>query len=636
MRTIAIFALLIFSIILVRYALNFRSANDFNLLSKSFKSINSFYNFELMQGLEYFQRSSLILEISNMLYENKYDASDKNLTHIVLPLPFDRFVPNSVNLQWVRETPPMLNESNIVGSVELVKAIENDDRPIGHLIKRSTNWDEISKKNYLVAYELNNILHNQNLSDPIITKNLHLDDATLALANNFSEFITKAFVNERILQQAYPGLVNYEWLLASDILSWQVLLSEINNASNEVTFLINKILLSFGYKLQSSDSKLNKSDRELILYVLNYLIHGDSLIIDKSSKLITSSEIKKIIKKKWYGKDLVVVNREILQYAIPNAIRPRTVNLSSRLVHSYSPYYPSIPMRADLGELTIINVEPFFGSVAVKNEVWFRPAYKFYKNLSLSDGAKIFFSTDLENAKEINLMVESNFRDELNFEGLAPNSTVLSDETWLVTSIFHEGWNKQSPINKDYWYGSVIKGTYGSIFMKFPILPVTYAKWIGRNQQLKDSKDIYYRKEVSLKNSIKGDLIISGINRYELFINGVLIGRGEHWNVPGKYTVTLNDGDVIGVHLSVNDALNDALLLDFQGQGISQWTKSPIITGYRGNKIYLKLKLSEQEFIKVKSTRQIELNELKKYQINNRKFYYYISPLENPIKDIQN
>jgi hypothetical protein len=625
-RSLPAYFLVVICIFMAISVLKVRSAIELKTLLTTLKTVNLHTLPSPDQGLEYFPGSKAILEIASHLYGEEFNASDKNLSLILVPLPYDRLVPNAVNMQWSKYYSPPLSEFDFINADELYSTILKDDRPIGKFIKSSKNWVDSDRGNNSLIVGLNNIVLNNNLGDPLIVKGLKLDANTLALLKYRSEFFTKSYLNERILQQAYPDLMYRNLVEQADVVSWKALLSELNEATNEVTLLVKNTLLSKNYKLPSDVSDLSSSDRSSILSVINRLIHSDVLLINEkgSAPSFLSNEIKKAITKKWYGKNLLIVNRAIMQQAMGDALRPSNANLS--LSFDYYPFYPSIPIRADLGDFTLLDKETFPGSIGVKGGIWFRPALKFFSKLPLNDGWKIPFSDDLATSKEILIIVNGSFSDKLNFDFLAPYSDVLTDESWLVSTTFNKNWNDRQFANNNSWHSSSVKGSYGVILMKFPALPTSNAKWISRNRDLPMSTDVYYRKVVDLRKATTGDLIISGINRYKLYINGVLVGQGEHWNLPGKYPVTLKDGDVIGVHISVDDALNDALLIDFHGINSNQWSQSPVTTGYTGNRIYLKKQFSDIEIQKSRLTGHIDLNELKEYQKSSREFFYYISP----------
>jgi hypothetical protein len=617
-------ALVIFCLSIAIYAFYFRSVKEFYEL----KNLNLSKSSDLIHMSKFFPGSEAVLEVASQLHGDQFDASNKKLHLLALPLPFDRLVPNAINIQWVGDLSQLLSISDIANTSELTKAIKNDDRPIGNYIRRSKDWNQMVQSEWALINGLNNIIRNGNLSDSEVSKDLTLDDRTLALTKYSSEFITKPIINELILQKSYPDIIYSQWIEDSDVLSWSGLLGDLNNSSNEVTLLIKNTLLCLGYKLPNIDSTPSIVERQTILLTLNYLIRSDTLLISDNlnTSFFLNKQISKALKKKIYGKNLMILNRWILQSAMPSTIRPSKPILSSNF--DYSPYYPSIPIRSDLGEITIINTEPFLGSISVKDGIWYRPAIKFYTKIKDAKNLIIPFSDDFAKSKEVFFRVSSSFGDDLTFDALAPNTHVVSDESWIVTNKFYHGWNAQLPIKNHYWKPIMVKGEYGKTLSKFPILPTSSAKWIGRNLELANSKDIYYRKIIKLHKVTTGELIISGINRYELFLNGVLIGRGEHWNIPGRHTVTLKEGDIIGVHLSIDDERNDALLIDFKDKNSEQWSKSSVIAGYSGNRIYLKKQINDLELEKAKKNGHLEINELQKYLINGREFYYFISPFD--------
>ncbi|KAF7353670.1 hypothetical protein MVEN_01051900 [Mycena venus] len=131
-------------------------------------------------------------------------------------------------------------------------------------------------------------------------------------------------------------------------------------------------------------------------------------------------------------------------------------------------------------------------------------------------------------------------------------STIVSDTTWRASITVPTGYEQLS-FDDNSWKPAVAEGAYGvapwgqiPIPSDPPVLSLTNANWIWTNEVANGVAPPgarAFRRTYTPptgQTATSATIIITADNEYSLYVNGVLIGSGNNFQVAQEYTVTLS------------------------------------------------------------------------------------------------
>ncbi|KAF7353672.1 hypothetical protein MVEN_01052100 [Mycena venus] len=130
-------------------------------------------------------------------------------------------------------------------------------------------------------------------------------------------------------------------------------------------------------------------------------------------------------------------------------------------------------------------------------------------------------------------------------------STIVSDTTWRASIAVPNGYEQLS-FDPNSWTPAITQGVYGiapwgqiAIPSAVPTLSLTNANWIWTSEVVngvtppgpRAFRRTYYPP--TSQTATSATIIMVADDAYSLYVNGILVGSGNNWQVAQKYTVTL-------------------------------------------------------------------------------------------------
>ena len=185
-------------------AWHLRSSYDLQTTNTFLKQHGLFTLKSPKQRLESFDGATGALTVATRLHGKHFSATDNNLSLVIAPIPFDRFIPNSLNLQWATVTAPGFGPTDFRSLTAFMSSLRYDERPIGRYLNERVNRRNSGEPDWMVFTRLNDVLYRDKLGTPNLVNNLSLDDGTFALVNYPNPSFDAAYLNRRIIEQAFP------------------------------------------------------------------------------------------------------------------------------------------------------------------------------------------------------------------------------------------------------------------------------------------------------------------------------------------------------------------------------------------------------------------------------------------------
>jgi hypothetical protein len=131
-------------------------------------------------------------------------------------------------------------------------------------------------------------------------------------------------------------------------------------------------------------------------------------------------------------------------------------------------------------------------------------------------------------------------------------STIVSDTTWRYSITVPSGYEQLS-FDASSWAPAISEGVYGvspwaggvAIPSTPTVLSLANAGWIWTNEvvnTLAPAGPRAFRRKYTPpagQTATSATIIITADNEYDLYVNGVLVGSGNNWEVAQTYTVNL-------------------------------------------------------------------------------------------------
>ena len=341
----------------------------------------------------------------------------------------------------------------------------------------------------------------------------------------------------------------------------------------------------------------------------------------------------------WKWKKLVVAAELPIKCFLPNSVALEHVqNLNIQKLSYLAPngiVYEKFHNKYLNAEYTIIRHNIFPCSFQAGG-TWIRPADRYFYPIDITNNIPVINYTELlANADKLIIKIYEDTRDDSNKYpsniDVIFNSHIISDSTWesfvnipanQLPRLFSEDALPHEFAFTRSSYGSSVYGGMNMLVLEG--LPQSMGKWITRSEKQKGPTPAYFRKHVKLNKTRLGTIQISAADKYELFINGKLIGSGNNWVHLDKYNYSFNDGDVI-VAKVYNTENSEILFIDiaWQNEMQNELKYQGTESFAKTNVYYFERGLSPSEINQAKLTGILYIPDLTNVLCKGRTLLYY-------------